>query len=148
MKYDPIKDLLSKVPKEKKNDVCTSAIRFICISLKEMKERLLFNNEVFNLAQMIFFEEGYDEGKWLKLKDLFPNILRSKKQKDDFTGEVRKVEYTYRKIREKLRNSTSKISPIVLWENESGTYPNIHLLIQSLFVLPYSSVPVERYIQT
>ena len=94
---------------------------------------------------MIFFEEGYDEeGKWLKLKDLFPNILRSKKQKDDFTSEVRKVEYTYTKIREKLRNSTSKISPIVLWENESGTYPNIHLLVQSLFVLPYSSVPVER----
>lgn len=54
------------------------------------------------------------------------------------------MEYTYTKLREKLRNSTNKVSPVVLWKSESENYPNIYLLVQSLFVLPYSSVPVER----
>jgi len=144
MRYDSVKDILNKVSEEKKSEICTASIKFINICLKEMKINLPYTNEIMNLTQIIFFEEDYDENKWLNLKDLFPNIIKSKKQKDDFTAEVHRMEYTFAKIREKLRNSIGRVSPLTLWKNEAQTYPNMNLLVEALLVLPYSSVPVER----
>jgi len=70
--------------------------------------------------------------------------LTTKKQKDDFATEVRRMEYTYTKIKDRLRASTTKLSPLTVWKNESLVYPNMCLLVKALYVLPYSSVPVER----
>ena len=109
-----------------------------------MKKNLPYTKEIMKLSQVLFFEEDYNEKNWLKLKDIFPNILRTKKQKGDFATEVRKMEYTYNKIRERLKTNVTKISPLALWKNESSTYPNMYLLARALFVLPYSSVSVER----
>jgi len=57
------------------------------------------------------------------------------------------MEYTFAKIRKKLRNSIGRVSPLTLWKNEAQTYPNMNLLVEALLVLPYSSVPVERAFQ-
>jgi len=144
MKYDSIKDLLNQAPNNDKKEILAASIKFIYICLNQMKVNLPYSKEILSLCQSIFFEEDFNENKWLKLKDLFPNILRTKKQKDDFATEVRRMEYTYTKIKDRLRASTTKISPLTVWKNESLTYPNMYLLVKALFVLPYSSVPVER----
>ena len=143
-KYDSLKDLLSKVPQGKKDEIYKASIKFLCISLKQMKDNLPYSHQIMKLAQVVFFEDEYNEAKWLTLRDLFPNILKTKKQRDDFATEVRKMEYTYTRLREKIRTSISKVSPVILWKSEAKNYPNMYLLVEALLVLPYSSVPVER----
>jgi len=78
------------------------------------------------------------------LKEYFPNILQIEKQRDEFVTEVKRIEYTYERIKERLQNSMVKSSPLALWKSESAKYSNMYLLARAIFVLPYSSVPVER----
>ena len=147
-KYESIKGLLSKVVDTDKDMIITGSIKFLYTCLNQMKQNLPYDHEVLNLSQVLFFEEDYDEMKLLRLKDLFPNILQTKQQKDDFVTEVRKFEYHYNKVRTKLSTTSDKLSPLQLWKNESLAYPNLYLLARAIFVLPYSSIPVERVFST
>ena len=148
MKYDSIKELLTQVSQSEKEEILSASIRFLYICLHQMKNNLPFSNEYLNLSQVLFFEEEFNEDKWLKLRDLFPNVLRTRKQRDDFATEVRKMEYTYNKIKARIMISPNRISPIMVWRNEFSIYPNVSLMANALFVLPYSSVPVERVFST
>jgi len=66
-----------------------------------MKLNLPFNNEVFNLSQVVYFGGDFQMNSWLKLKDLFPNVLKSSKIKDEYVREVEKMEYNYKKLKSK-----------------------------------------------
>ena len=96
------------------------------------------------MAQVVFFECEYDEAKWIGLKDHFQTILKTKKQRDDYTTEVRKIEYHYNKMRQRMLQSMVSVSPLKIWQSEMVTYPNIYLIARAVAVLPYSSVEVER----
>ena len=148
LKYDSLRNLLNQVGGDEKNKIISASINFLVMCLKQLKKRLPYANKIMDLSQVVFFEEDYNESKWLALKDLFPNILKTKKQRDDFATEVRKMEYSHGKIRETLRNSITKISPLTLWKRESLNYPNMYLVAQAVFVLPYSSISVERVFST
>ena len=147
-RYDSIKLLLNEIEPLKKAEILNSTIKFIYVSLKKMKSKLPYTNEILLLCQCIFFEEASDEKKWLRLKDLFPNILRTRKQRDDFALEVGRMGDTYNRIREKLKSTISKTSALTIWKIESESYPNVYALVRALLVLPYTSVPVERIFST
>jgi len=55
-----------------------------------MKKKLPYNNEVINLSQIIYFEDDFKAEKWLKLKDLFPNILKTPKMRDELVEKSKK----------------------------------------------------------
>jgi len=143
-RYDSIKELYSKVPRDRKSLMMSGAINFIYICLQKMRKKLPFNNSIMAMAQVIFFECEYDETKWIGLKDSFPTILKTKKQRDDYTTEIRKIEYNYNKIRQRMLQSMISISPLKIWQGEISNYPNIYLIAKAIAVLPYSSVQVER----
>ena len=147
-RYDSITNLIDKVQINKRQEIFIASTKFIHLCLKGMKKKLPYNNEVMLLCQSLFFEEAYSEEKWLKLKDMFPNILRTRKQRDDFASEVSRMGYTYNRIKERLRNTITKVSPLTIWKSESLSYPNMFLLARALFVLPYTSIPVERVFST
>jgi len=143
-RYDSIKELYSNVSKEKKTLMMSGAINFIYICLQKMRKKLPFGIPIISMAQVIFFECEYDESKWIGLKDSFPTILKTKKQRDDYTTEIRKIEYNYNKIRQRMLQSMITISPLKIWQGEMLNYPNIYLIARAITVLPYSSVQVER----
>lgn len=143
-KYDSVKNLISLMTLDQKNQIITSTIKFIYISLKKMKKKLPYNNEVINLSQIIYFEDDFKAEKWLKLKDLFPNILKTPKMRDELVREIEKMEYNYKKLKTKYFNPTHDISFIEVWNHLKPTYPNMCELARALIVLPYSSVSVER----
>jgi len=110
-----------------------------------MKNQLPYNEEIIDLAQVIFFENTfYEKEKWLRLKDQFPNVLKTQKMKDAYVKEMEKLEYNYRKIVDRFSQSVEKISPITFWRSQANLYPTIYLVARAVFVLPYSSVSVER----
>ena len=109
-----------------------------------MKKKRPFNNEVINLSQVIYFEEDFKSENWLKLKDLFPNILKTTKMRDEFVREIEKMEYNYKKIKAKYFNPIHDISYIDIWNHLKPVYPNMFELARGLLVIPYSSVSVER----
>ena len=141
--YESLNILLTQIDQGQKEQLALFSIKFIIMCLKQSKKRLPYSIKIMNLSQAVFFEEKYDKDKWLALKTQFPNILKSKKQKDDFATEVRNMEYSYNKIKEKI-DKTDKASLLKVWKNESITYPNMYLVARAIFVLPYSSMAVER----
>ena len=143
-KYDSIKELYNKVPMDKKTSILSGAIKFIYIVLQKMRKKIPFHHPIINMAQVVFFECEYDEAKWIGLKDHFQTILKTKKQRDDYTTEVRKIEYHYNKMRQRMLQSMVSVSPLKIWQSEMVTYPNIYLIARAVAVLPYSSVEVER----
>ena len=84
VKYDSIKVLITKANSEKKKDISENSIKFLVMCLKQLQKKLPYSNKVLILSQSVFFEEDYDESKWLELKDHFVNIFKTKKQRDDF----------------------------------------------------------------
>ena len=143
-KYDSVKNLLSQMDPTKKQTIISATIKFIALCLKKMKKKLPYNNEVINLSQIVFFEQEFSAEKWLRLKDLFPNIIKTTKKRDEFVRETEKMEYNYQKIKSKYFNPTHDLSYIEVWNHLQTTYPNMYDLARALIVLPYSSVSVER----
>ena len=142
--YDSIKECFEKLKPEAKEKLINASVKFLYLSLKNMKERLPYSNKEIEASLVIFFEEDFNLNKWLGLKDLLPNILKQKKMKDDYVSEVKKLEYSYKKIQNKMTNGLQKISPIKIWQNLASSYPTIYLVARALLVLPYTSIPVER----
>jgi len=142
--YDSIKELLGKFKPEIKEKMITSAKKFLYLCLKNMKERLPYNNQEIRDSLIVYCEEDFDFEKWLKLKDSFPNILKTKKMRDDYVNEIKKIEYGYKKMQNQLQNTMEKMTPLTVWRNHAKTYPNAFEVAKAIFVLPYSSIPVER----
>ena len=144
-KYDSIKSKVVLMSNEKKKEILDSAIKFLYICLRNMKKKLPYNNEVLELSQVIYFEENdFSIEKWLKLKDLFPNVLRTSQAKDEYVRETEKMEINYKKLRTRYFNPTVDVSYLEVWNHLKSTYPNMNLMARTLLVLPHSSVPVER----
>ena len=144
-KYDSIRKFLPKMNPTIKETIIMSSIKFHYICLKKMKNKLPFNQEIFDLSQGVFFENPkFEKEKWLKLKDLFPNILRTSKSKDSFVKEIDKLEFTYKKTVERFIHSADWTSPLLIWKSQAILYPTVYSVAKAVFVLPYSSVSVER----
>ena len=95
---------------EKKRNIITTTIKFIYISLRNMKKTLPYFHEIINLSEVIYFEQDFQAEKWLKLKELFPNILRNTKIRDEYVREIEKLEINYKKLKAKYFNPTNNIS--------------------------------------
>lgn len=115
-KYDSLKCLFEEVTEEKREQMAKASIQFIYLCLKGMRNKLPYKNEIMRLAQRENF---------IRLRDLFPNVIRSKKQRDDFASEVSRFGYTYNQQKQKIQSSVLTISPLTIWKGVSQACPNL-----------------------
>jgi len=148
LKYDSIKELIPKMSANKKEEIISASIKFYYICLRNMKKKLPFHLEILYLAQVVYFEGDFQAEKWMRFTELFPNILKTSKMRDEYVREVEKMEINYRKLKTKYFNAGNQSSYIKIWHNLKTFYPCMYEVARALFVLPHSSVPVERIFST
>ena len=141
-KYNNLKELLSAddLSVSVRKEISSCAIRFILITLKYMKKKLPFEDELIEQVQVIFLEE-FNKNYWLSLGTRFSNILNTDKLKESFVNELDNFQFNFKKYKQIPILSSS---PIQMWKSFKKPYPTMYLLAMVLIVLPHSSVCLER----
>jgi len=112
---------------------------FITITVKEMRERLLFQNDIVMKSLIVYWPAEVEKSAWSSLAKLFPKILPNI---HDIESELDRFCAAYGSLRPPQEKPlASKITET--WANLDKQYPLITKLAQALMVLPYTSAEVE-----
>lgn len=124
-----------------KKGILLAARKFILFSLKYMKKKLPYQNQIINDTKVIFLKE-FDREKWIRLQSRFTNIISSEKMRNAFGNELDSLQYHFEDISSVVK--MRKISPLETWKNLEEDYPTLCTLARALMTLPCSTVAVER----
>ena len=118
------------------------ARNFILLCLQGMKDKLPFQNEELLDASVVYFgSEQFERSKWEKLGKKYTNVILDK----DYTvyiHELDQLECNYGFYSRQIGQPRS--NPIDIWSSMKTSYPLCSSLAYALFVLPHSTVSVER----
>lgn len=149
----PVKDLKAKffknypkfqslIEEAKAKDPKVEDSFFACIksfyltTLREMKKRLPYENQLLNDIEVVFLEY-FDSNKWERLGQHFSQFI----EWEDFMNEVSMFKFNFDDIKKKV---ASKKVIISVWEEIKEDYVNMTKIAHAVIVLPYSSTPVEE----
>jgi len=138
---EKVKKLFEECGSDRKKEILSAARKFILLSLKYMKTKLPYQNEIMNDIQVIFLKE-FDRDKRLRLQNRFNNIISSEKMRNAFINELENLQYNFDDISSAVK--MRRVSPLETWKTLEEDYPTLCILARALFVLPCSTVDVER----
>ena len=98
-----------------------------------MKECLPYHEKALFDSKVVFMQ-GYDEEKWMRLKNRFYNIIKQE-ESDEFQEQMKRFKYNFSTIRLEVVNH--HISEV--WRKNEKKSPLLYKLSRAMMVVPYSS---------
>ena len=120
-----------------------SARTFILITLKEFKQRIPFESQVFEDIKILSIK-NFTTTRWLDVCKRHPNVI-FERENELIINELNSFEFRFEQGEfNNLPNKNDSSYIIKLWLEFKEDYPLMFELASALLVLPYSSVNVER----